>query len=253
MAAIPASRAMRPGLIPWIRAAGRIGSPYRPAASRSRSRSRRPRSTGPGILGLVADLREADANPDPIEQFRSWFDEALELEGPRAEAIALATATPDGIPSVRMVLLRGADHRGFVFFTNYRSAKGRELEANPRAAFTAYWPALHRQVRVAGSVQRVAPEESDAYWRGRPHDARLAAAASDQSAVLPDRAALDSRFAELAEGYAGSDVPRPDHWGGYRVIPRTIELWQGRDHRLHDRLRYVAEPGGAWRIERLAP
>lgn len=201
----------------------------------------------------MTELRESEVDPDPIEQFRRWFDQALEQEGPRAEAIALATASLDGAPSVRMVLLKGVDHRGFVFFTNYRSAKGRDLAGNPRVAFAAYWPELHRQARVAGRIGLVSPEESDAYWKTRPRDAQLAAAASDQTAVLPDRSALDIRFAEVAERYLGKDVPRPEHWGGYRVVPHAVELWQGRDHRLHDRLRYTASPAGGWRIERLAP
>jgi pyridoxamine 5'-phosphate oxidase len=201
----------------------------------------------------MAPLHESDLHPDPIEQFRRWFDQALAAQGPRADAAALATATPDGVPSVRMVLLKGVDARGFVFYTNDRSTKGHDLAANPRAAMAFYWPALHRQVRVAGPVRSVTREESDAYWRTRPREARLAAAASDQSAVLPDRETLHRRFRELSGRHPGEDVPRPDHWRGFRIAPEAIEFWQGHEHRLHDRLRYRADGTGGWRIERLAP
>ena len=201
----------------------------------------------------MARLHESDLHADPIEQFRRWFDQALEAQGPRADAAALATATPEGVPSVRMVLLKGVDHRGFVFYTNDRSAKGRDLTANPRAAMAFYWPALHRQVRVAGAVRPVTREESDTYWRTRPREARLAAAASDQSAVLPDRETLHRRFRELAERYPGEDVPRPDNWRGFRVVPEAIEFWQGHESRLHDRLRYTPDGEGSWKVERLAP
>ncbi len=152
-----------------------------------------------------------------------------------------------------MTLLKGLDARGFVFYTNYESRKGQELAANPRAALIFFWVLLERQVRVEGRVERTAPEESDAYFHSRPLGSQIGAAASPQSQPVPDRATLERRFAALEAEYAGGEVPRPAHWGGYRVIPEAIEFWQGRPSRLHDRLRYTRQPGGAWRMERLAP
>ncbi len=197
------------------------------------------------------ELRHADLADDPLEQFRVWFAEAADvLEVP--DAVALATATPDGAPSVRMVLLKGADDHGFVFFTGYVSRKAAELDANPRAALLFHWDALGRQVRIEGRVARVAGQESDAYFATRPRGAQLAAAASQQSAVLRDRAEIDDRVAELAREHEGSDVRRPDHWGGYRLVPHTYEFWQHRDDRMHDRLRY-RRSNGDWVVERLSP
>ena len=195
----------------------------------------------------MSDLREDDAAPEPLEQFRRWRAEAGE-----ADAMALATALPDGAPSVRMVLLKGADENGFVFFTGYGSRKGGELDANPQAALLFHWAAHGRQVRVEGEVERVSDAESDAYFATRPRGAQLAATASRQGRVLANRAQLDEAVAALAREYEGRDVPRPEHWGGYRVRPRTYEFWQHRDDRLHDRLRYRRE-GDAWVLERLAP
>jgi pyridoxamine 5'-phosphate oxidase len=197
-------------------------------------------------------LRKADVDPDPLEQFRRWYAEA-EGTGIRApHAMALATAGADGRPSVRMVLLKGADESGFVFFTGYVSRKGAELDENPRAALLFYWDPLGRQVRIEGRVERVADDESDAYFATRPRAAQLAATASRQTAVLVDREELDARFAELDRIHAATAVPRPDHWGGYRLVPDAYEFWQHREDRLHDRLRYVPEENG-WRIERLSP
>jgi pyridoxamine 5'-phosphate oxidase len=196
----------------------------------------------------VSELQEQDVAADPLEQFRRWFIEAGE-----DNRMALATAAPDGSPSVRMVLLKGADDEdGFVFFTGYGSRKGGELDANPRAALLFHWAELGRQVRVEGPVERVSLEESDAYFATRPRGAQLAAAASRQGRVLANRAQLDEAVAELERKYANSDVPRPEHWGGYRVRPETYEFWQHRADRLHDRLRY-ARHGEGWRLERLAP
>ena len=195
----------------------------------------------------MSELREGDAAKDPLEQFRRWFAEAGE-----DDRMALATATPDGAPSVRMVLLKGADEEGFRFFTGYGSRKGGELEANPQAALLFHWPALGRQVRVEGPVERVSAEESDAYFATRPRGAQLAAAASRQGRVLANRAQLDDAVAGLARRYEGGSVPRPEHWGGYRLRPQTFEFWQHRDDRLHDRLRYRRD-GDAWLLERLAP
>jgi len=200
----------------------------------------------------VEELRESAVDPDPLEQFRRWYAEA-EATGMRApQAMALATAAVDGAPSVRMVLLKGADERGFVFFTGYVSRKAAELDANPRAALLFHWEALGRQVRIEGPVERVAGQESDAYFATRPRGAQLAAAASQQSSVVRDRAEIDDRVAELAREHEGSDVRRPDHWGGYRLLPDAYEFWQHRDDRMHDRLRYRRSDGG-WVVERLSP
>jgi pyridoxamine 5'-phosphate oxidase len=200
----------------------------------------------------AAELRRHDLAADPLEQFRGWFSEAsAALDGP--EAVALATATPEGAPSARMVLLKGFDERGLVFFSHYTSRKGRELEANPQAALLFHWSPLGRQVRVEGLVERVAGEESDAYFATRPREAQVGALASRQSDPLASRAELDERLAELEQDLAGGAVPRPPTWGGFRLAPRTWEFWQHRDSRLHDRFRYEREPSGAWRIERLFP
>jgi pyridoxamine 5'-phosphate oxidase len=199
-----------------------------------------------------AELRRADLASHPLEQFRHWFAEAATaLEAP--EAMALATATADGAPSVRMVLLKGFDERGLVFFSHYTSRKGRELEANPQAALLFHWRPIGRQVRVEGRVERVAEDESEAYFATRPRDAQLGALASRQSEPLAARAELYERLAELEGDLAGGPVPRPPTWGGFRLVPEAWEFWQHRDSRLHDRFRYEREPSGAWRIERLFP
>jgi pyridoxamine 5'-phosphate oxidase len=193
----------------------------------------------------VPELLEQDAAEDPLEQLRAWL--AVEP----LEAVALATATPDGAPSVRMVLLKDVGERGLTFFTGYESRKGRELAANPRAALLLYWPSLGRQVRADGGVRRVDPAESDAYWVTRPAGSRVSAAASPQSRVVADRAELERLVAVVRERH-GDDPPRPDAWGGFRLEPDAWEFWQHRDDRLHDRLRYRREDG-AWVRERLAP
>jgi pyridoxamine 5'-phosphate oxidase len=180
---------------------------------------------------------------DPLREFRQWYEKA------GTEAAALATATSDGAPSVRMVLLRGVDERGFTFFTSYESRKGRELAENPRAALLFHWP--DRQVRVEGVVERVGAEESDAYWSTRPRGAQIAATISRQSEPVESREALETRFAEVDAGTAG-EVPRPPHWGGYRLVPSSFEFWQHRDDRMHDRIRYRRERT-RWIVERLAP
>ena len=198
-------------------------------------------------------LLEADVLADPLAQFGRWFEEAVAAAVPEPNAMTLATVSPAGDPSARVVLLKGVDDRGFSFYTNYGSRKGRELDATGRAALVFWWQGLERQVRVEGTVERVSAAESDAYFARRPRGSRLSAVASPQSAVVPDRAALDALAAEVAARYAGAeDVPRPDGWGGYRVVPHAVEFWQGRTSRLHDRLRY-ARTGDGWRIDRLAP
>ena len=200
-----------------------------------------------------AGLNEADANPDPIEQFRKWFGESLNANLHEPNAMTLATATLAGRPSARVVLLKGFDARGFVFYTNYEGRKGRELEENPRAALVFYWGELERQVRIEGSVSRVPEEESDAYYASRPRGSRLEAWASEQSRGVEGRAVLERRLRELEDRYEGGEIPRPPFWGGYRVEPGEIEFWQGRENRLHDRLLYRRSEGGGWRVERLQP
>lgn len=197
-------------------------------------------------------LNEADVDPDPIRQFQRWLDQAIAAELPEPNAMTLATATRDGIPSARIVLLKGLDARGFAFYTNYESRKGRELADNPQAALVFLWTVLERQVRIEGQVEKVTAAETDAYFQSRPLASRLGAWASEQSRVIRDREVLEQRFAELKATYADETVPRPPHWGGYRVIPHQIEFWQGRTSRLHDRLRYRLEQG-SWLLERLAP
>jgi pyridoxamine 5'-phosphate oxidase len=197
-------------------------------------------------------LDESDVDPNPMRQFARWFGDAHRAELLEPNAMTLATATPDGEPSARIVLLKGADERGFAFFTDYRSRKGQDLEANPRAALVFHWGELERQVRITGAVSRVSREESKTYFRSRPRGSRLGAWTSQQSSVIPSREALEERLGKMAARFDGSDVPLPPHWGGFRVRPDTIEFWQGRESRLHDRIRYVRE-GGVWRIERLSP
>jgi pyridoxamine 5'-phosphate oxidase len=198
-------------------------------------------------------LREEQIDQDPIRQFARWYDDARAAGSATLDALTVATATPDGVPSARMVLLKGVDERGFAFYTNYGSQKGQELAANPRASLVFYWPELHRQVRVSGRVEPVSPDESDRYFASRPRGSQISAAASPQSAVIPDRDVLERRTRELAATYAGRAVPRPTGWGGFRVSPDAVEFWQGRPNRLHDRLRYRRQPDGSWAIERLAP
>jgi pyridoxamine 5'-phosphate oxidase len=199
------------------------------------------------------NLREEDVDPDPIRQFAVWFHEASLSEVVEVNAMALATATSDGRPSVRLVLLRGFDERGFTFFTNYESRKARELAENPRAALSMFWHELERQVRIEGRVERTSDEESDRYFHGRPDGSRIGAWASPQSRVIPDRDALQASYDDVEARHARGAIPRPSNWGGYRVVPDAIEFWQGRPNRLHDRLRYTRRPDGGWLIERLAP
>ncbi|HZT84255.1 MAG TPA: pyridoxamine 5'-phosphate oxidase [Gaiellaceae bacterium] len=198
------------------------------------------------------ELRRADLAPDPLEQFRNWFDQASAVvEMP--EAMAVATAAPGGAPSVRMVLLKRFDERGLVFFSHYTSRKGRELEANPQAALLFHWSPLGRQVRVEGRVERVSEAESDAYFATRPREAQVGALASRQSDPLGSRAELYERLGELEADLGGGRVTRPPTWGGFLVVPAAWEFWQHRESRLHDRFRYELEPSGGWRIERLFP
>ena len=209
----------------------------------------------------VADLRqnytfagiaEADTDPNPYKQFATWFEQAVSAELPEPNAMTLATATADGKPSARMVLLKDYSERGFVFYTNYNSLKGRQLSANPWAALVFWWAELERQVRIEGHVEKLSPQESDSYFHSRPWGSQLGAWVSEQSQIISSREVLDQRLEQLKTQYADKEIPRPPHWGGFRVIPSLIEFWQGRPSRLHDRLCYRFEDGN-WTRERLSP
>jgi pyridoxamine 5'-phosphate oxidase len=201
----------------------------------------------------LAGLLEKDLARDPFRQFEKWFQEAEAAKVVEPNAMTLATATADGRPAARTVLLKGLDGRGFVFYTNYESRKGRELLANAHATLVFPWLALERQVIVEGTVSQVSREETDAYFHSRPRASQLGAWVSRQSSIIPDRAGLESEMKALEAKYAGATVPLPPHWGGYRVTPTTVEFWQGRRSRLHDRLRYRRGADGGWTVERLAP
>jgi pyridoxamine 5'-phosphate oxidase len=210
----------------------------------------------------IADLRkeyathsllEVDALPDPIDQFSIWWQQVLETKVEEANAMTLATASADGVPSARIVLLKGFDSRGFVFYTNYESFKAMQLEENPKACLVFFWKELERQVRVIGLVKKLAAEESDEYFYSRPVGSRIGAWTSPQSQVITDRNWLDNRYLQVAEEYNTKEIKRPEHWGGYLVQPVVVEFWQGRPSRLHDRLQYTLEENGSWKIERLAP
>ncbi|MEY2480296.1 MAG: pyridoxamine 5-phosphate oxidase [Verrucomicrobiota bacterium] len=198
-------------------------------------------------------LRRADLDPDPLKQFGIWFTAALEAGIADVNALSIATATPDGKPSVRMVLLKTFDADGFVFFTNYESEKGRQLETNPQAAFAFYWVEVARQIRIEGTIEKTSREESARYFHSRPVGSQLGAWVSRQSEVVDARRILDARLAEMTERFQGKEIPLPPHWGGYRLKPKTIEFWQGRPNRLHDRFRYARQKSGDWLIQRLAP
>jgi pyridoxamine 5'-phosphate oxidase len=213
-------------------------------------------------MASIADLRreyssggltEREAGTDPLSLFRRWFDQAIAAELSDPNAMTLATCTPDGIPSARVVLLKNLDDRGFTFFTSYESRKGREMAMNPRVALVFLWQQLERQVRVEGSVEVVTPAESDAYYVTRPLGSRLGAWASRQSQVIPNREFLETQHAELMTKYPDGNVPRPPNWGGYRVLPTAIEFWQGRPSRLHDRILFTLQADGRWDRVRLSP
>lgn len=200
-----------------------------------------------------AGLHERDLAADPFTQFERWFQQALTACSIEPNAFSLATSTPSGAPSVRMVLMKGFDPRGLVFYTNFDSRKGRDLAANPRAAACFWWGELERQLRIEGGIERATDTEADEYFKVRPFYAQLGALASKQSGPLPDREALEGRLLELAKKYADAPVPRPENWGGYRLVPDAFEFWQGRESRLHDRLCYLRQPDNSWKIQRLAP
>ncbi|HEY9743651.1 MAG TPA: pyridoxamine 5'-phosphate oxidase [Coleofasciculaceae cyanobacterium] len=210
----------------------------------------------------VADLRkeytfqglsETEVHPNPFEQFKTWFNQALAAQLPEPNAMTLASATTDGKPYARIVLLKDYDERGFVFYTNYESHKGQQLVQNPWGAIAFWWTQLERQVRIEGRVEKVSELESDEYFQSRPKGSQLGAWASNQSQVIDSREVLERRLEQLKEEYENKQVPRPPHWGGFRVIPDEIEFWQGRPSRLHDRLLYRRSEDGTWKIQRLAP
>jgi pyridoxamine 5'-phosphate oxidase len=198
-------------------------------------------------------IDEKTVDPDPLKLFQRWLDEAKGAGIYLAEAMTLATSTTEGQPSARLILLKQADETGFVFYTNYNSAKARELDANPQAALVFYWPQLERQVRVEGKVERTSADESDTYFKTRPRESQIGALASPQSEVIASREALQERADELEKLYEGREVDRPAHWGGYRLHPNRIEFWKGRPGRLHDRILYERQSDGSWAISRLAP
>ena len=202
---------------------------------------------------MTAQLLESDLDPNPYAQFAKWFDDAKRAQPNLPEGMTVATAATQGCVSARVCLLKSFDGRGFVFFTNYSSRKGAEIHDNPRAALCWWWPVLERQVRAEGAIVKTAEEESDAYWVTRPRGSQLGAWASDQSQVILGRGELEARFAELESTYRDRPIPRPPHWGGYRVIPNLIEFWQGRTDRLHDRFIYRLRESKDWVIERIAP
>ncbi len=200
-----------------------------------------------------AQLNESDLAADPINQFQRWFQDALATAVVEPTAMTLATATPEGRPSARIVLFKQADERGITFHSCYDSRKGNELRANPFAALVMFWPALERQVRVEGTVEQLSDSESDAYFRTRPLGSQLGAWTSRQSEVLTNRQDLESRYEEVRQKFGDREIPRPPNWGGYRLIPQVFEFWQGRVSRLHDRFRYRRENDGTWVVERLSP
>jgi pyridoxamine 5'-phosphate oxidase len=198
-------------------------------------------------------LRRSDLDPSPIKQFNLWLAEAVERQLLEPNAMTVASVDDEGQPWTRTILLKICDERGFTFFTNYDGAKGRHFAGNPRVAMTFWWGALERQVNITGVLEKTSAEESEAYFHSRPESSQIGAWASAQSEVIAHREQLEQQFSETLEKYAGGVIPLPPHWGGYRVTPRTIEFWQGRRSRLHDRLRYTRQADGTWKIERLSP
>lgn len=198
-------------------------------------------------------LSEADVQANPLQQFSIWWNEALQAEIEEVNAVTLATASADGLPTARTVLLKGFDERGFVFYTNYNSQKAAQLEENPRATLLFFWKELERQVRITGLVEKTSAEESDAYYHSRPEGSRLGAWASPQSSTIESREWLENKVSEMEKTFTNGNLNRPPHWGGYRVKPVIVEFWQGRPSRLHDRIQYSIQTGGNWKIERLAP
>jgi pyridoxamine 5'-phosphate oxidase len=200
-----------------------------------------------------AGLQESDVAADPLAQFKIWFQQALDAKVPEPNAMTLCTVDQEGQPSGRIVLLKGLDERGFMFFTNYESSKGRELAGNPKASLVFFWPELERQVRVQGTCSKLGRAEAETYFRSRPLGSRLSAHVSRQSSTIAGRAYLEQRLEEVKQMYPGEEVPLPEYWGGYALQPHTLEFWQGRPSRLHDRLRYTGGGTGGWSLARLSP
>ena len=202
---------------------------------------------------IYSAMDEANMDVDPIKQFADWFQKAVDAELDLPNAMVLATATREGAPTARYVLMKGFDDRGFVFYSHADSVKGRQLQANPRAALVFYWAPMHRQVRIEGGVERVSEEDADEYFKSRPYDSRVSAWIATQSSVVPDREFLEQEYYRVASEFPGEEIPRPGDWIGYRVVPTRIEFWQGREGRLHDRILYTCNGPGAWTMQRLAP
>jgi pyridoxamine 5'-phosphate oxidase len=200
-----------------------------------------------------AQLLESETAADPMEQFGKWWEQAVRAEILEVNAMTLATVNADGMPDARIVLLKGMDGQGFHFYTNYQSRKGQQLEINPRAALVLFWKELERQVRIKGRMERLPDAESDAYFHSRPRESQLGAVSSPQSEIIADRSWLEERYRSVEASFEGKEIARPDHWGGYRLIPESIEFWQGRPGRMHDRLEYKKDPSGSWFRQRLAP
>ncbi len=213
---------------------------------------KRKRSSSPPRKSRIRTLSERDIHADPFDQFNSWFQQVLDAKILKPDAMTLATASAKGKPSARIVLLKGVDRRGFSFYTNYESSKGRQLSENPHAALLFHWPQFERQIRIEGSVEELTRDESLQYFSTRPRNSRIGAWASHQSQIIESRSSLESQFKEYQKRFRNADVPLPDHWGGYRLIPNRIEFWQGRANRLHDRISYVRDEA-SWRIYRLSP
>lgn len=233
-----------------------VGDQYKDGVSRGMSSSSKAEQVSLASLQYEHPnlaLNEADVSADPFEQFARWMGEALAQGGSEANAMTVATATPDGIPSARTVLLKGFNERGFVFYTNYESQKGRELAANPHVALLFHWHLIQRQIRINGTVERTSTDESVGYFHSRARGSQIGSAASPQSSVIPNREWLEARLQQLEQDYAEGEVPLPSFWGGFRVTPLAFEFWQGRPSRLHDRLRYSRQPDNSWQIERLSP
>ena len=202
---------------------------------------------------IYSSMNEAEMDTDPVRQFAVWFQKAVDAGLDLPNAMALATASKAGIPSVRYVLMKGFDASGFVFFSHAGSSKGRQLAENPQAALVFYWAPMHRQVRIDGRVERVSDEEADEYFKSRPYDSRVSAWVARQSSIVASREFLEQEFYKVAQEFPGEEIPRPDDWVGYKVAPLTIEFWQGREGRLHDRIEYIRNGDGAWTMRRLAP
>ena len=201
----------------------------------------------------LAALSENDSKADPVKQFQIWFDQAQEAKVPERNAMTLATATPDGRPSARVVLLKGYSDYGFSFYTNYLSRKGKEIAKNPNVALTFFWPSMERSIRVEGTIEKVSKEQSEKYFHARPKNSQIGAVASPQSQEIADRSVIENKWKELEAEYEGKEVPKPSFWGGYIVKPRLIEFWQGRESRLHDRIVYKKTDNKNWKKVRLAP